>query len=89
MVLALRDENVCGQLNALILNVPLEVLEILLEIEVNLLDAILILLLSPLDLYVSYLGPLIMEFLFQEFTRLHVEIDDILRRELKFCIEIL
>jgi hypothetical protein len=86
MVLALRDENVCRQLNALILYVSLEVLEILLEIEINLLDAILILLLCPLDLYVSYLGPLIIELLFQEFTRLHVEHDDFIRRELKSCI---
>ena len=87
MVLALRDKNVCGQLNALILYVPLEILEILLEIEINLLDAILILLLSPLDLYVSYLGPLFIELLFQEFTRLHVEHDDFIRRELKSCID--
>ena len=68
---------------------PLEVLEILLEIEIYFLDSSLILFLSPLYLYVSYLSPLIIELLFQEFTWLHVEIDDIFRRELKFCIEIL
>jgi hypothetical protein len=29
---------------------------------------------------------LLIELLFQEFTRLHVELDDLIRRELKFCI---
>jgi hypothetical protein len=74
-------------LNALILYLSLEVLEILLEIEIYFLDPSLILLLSPLDLNVGYLGPLIIELLFQEFTRLRVEIDDLFRRELKSCID--
>jgi len=67
--------------------VPLEVLEILLEIEIDFLDPSLILLLCPLDLYASYLGPLIIELIFQEFTRLHIEHDDFIRRKLKSCID--
>ena len=89
MVLALRNKHICGQLNALILNVFLQVLEILLEIQIYFLDPLLILLLSPLDLNISNLGPLFIELLFQEFTWLHIELNDVIRSELKSWIDIL
>lgn len=88
MVLALRNKHICGQLNALILNVFLQVLEILLEIQIYFLDPLLILLLSPLDLNISNLGPLFIELLFQEFTRLHIELNDVIRSELKSWIDL-
>ena len=79
MVLAFRDKNISGQLNALILNEFQKVPEILLEIEIYLLDRFSILLLSLPYLCVSYLVPLLIELLFQEFTRLNIEHDDLIR----------
>jgi hypothetical protein len=79
MVLAFWDKNISGQLNALILYEFLKVLEILLEIEIYFLDPLFILLLSLPYLNVSYLAPLLIEFLFKKFTRLHVEHDYLIR----------
>ena len=73
-------------MNFLIFNVLLEVLEILLKIDIYFLDTSLIILSSPPNLNFRYLGPLIIELFLQELTRLHIEHDDLFRRELKFSI---
>jgi hypothetical protein len=82
MILVNRNKNICSQINVPIFYLFLEVLEILLEFEIYFLDPILILIFSPLDFNFSYFGPLIIEFLFQEFIRLHVELYNLFRRKL-------
>ena len=87
-ILALRNEYICGQLNVLRYYVFLEVLEVLLEIEIYLLDPFCKPFLSSLDLDFSDLGPLIIELLFQEFTRLDIELNDFFWTEFKFHINL-
>lgn len=66
----------------------LEVLEVLLEIEIYLLDPFCKPFLSSLDLDFSDLDPLIIELLFQEFTRLDIELNDFFWTEFKFHINL-
>jgi hypothetical protein len=89
LILALRNKHICRQLNILRLYASLKVLEVLLEIHIYLLDSFSEPLLSFDDLNFSYLSPLIIELLFQELTRLHIEHDNFFGTELKFHIDFL
>jgi hypothetical protein len=89
LFLSLGNKSIGRQLNVLRKNATLEVLEVHLEIEIYLLDLLGILFFGSFDLNICYLGPLFIELRFQEFTRLHVELNNFLRTEFKFHIDLL
>ena len=89
LILALWIKYICRQLDVLRVIVFFKVLEVRLEIEIYLLDPIGISFFSYLDLNISDLSPLIIELIFQEFTRLHIEHYDFLWTKFKFQIDFL
>jgi len=89
VILILWNKYICRQLNSIWENVLSELLEVNLEIWIYLLYPISKLWLSSLDLNFSCLGPLVIEFHLQEFTRLHVEHYYFFRAIFKFRIDLL
>ena len=82
MLFAIWDKSICSQLNFLRFYLSLELREIHLKILIYLLNLFFIPLFSPFDFNSSGFCPLVLELLFQEFARLHIERYNFFRREL-------